>query len=226
MRALSARSKVRWSGPLSPTPEPSGEHRARRLLEGDRDDARALGEPLAGAQEERHTRPAPVVDEALERDERLGLALRPDARLVAVADVLPAHDVVRLDRRHRAEDLVLLLADGIGLEGRRRLHRGEGEHLEEVGDDHVAIGAGALVEVGPLREAERLGHVDLDVVDVVAVPDRLEEAVREAEREDVLGGLLAEEVVDAEDLLLVEDLVQLGVERHGRSRGRCRRASP
>ena len=95
-----------------------------------------------------------------------------------------------------------------------------------MGDDHVAVGAGALVEVGPLREAQRLGHVDLDVVDVVAVPDRLEEAVGEAEGEDVLGRLLAEEVVDAEDLLLVEDLVQLGVEGRGRSRGRCRRASP
>ncbi len=50
---------------------------------------------------------------------------------------------------------------------------------------------------------------------MVAVPDRLEEAVGEAEGEDVLGRLLAEEVVDAEDLLLLEDLVQLGVERLG-----------
>ena len=48
---------------------------------------------------------------------------------------------------------------------------------------------------------ERLGHVDLHVVDVVAVPDRLEQAVGEAEGEDVLRRLLAEEVVDAEDLL-------------------------
>ena len=54
---------------------------------------------------------------------------------------------------------------------------------------------------------ERLGHVDLDVVDVLAVPDRLEEAVGEAQGEDVLRRLLAEEVVDAEDLVLVEDLV-------------------
>ena len=39
--------------------------------------------------------------------------------------------------------------------------------------------------------------------------------LREAERQDVLRRLLAEEVVDAKDLLLVEHLVQLGVERHG-----------
>ena len=51
------------------------------------------------------------------------------------------------------------------------------------------------------------------MVDVVAVPDRLEQAVGEAEGEDVLRRLLAEEVVDAEDLLLGEGLVQRGVER-------------
>ena len=78
--------------------------------------------------------------------------------------------------------------------------------------DHVAVGTGRLVEVAPLRQAKGLGHVDLDVGDVVPVPDRFEQAVGEAEREDVLRGLLAEEVVDAEDLLLVEHLVQLRVE--------------
>ena len=89
-----------------------------------------------------------------------------DARLVAVAEVLAAHDVVRFDRPHRAEDLVLLLADGPRLERRRRFHRHEGEHLEQVGDDHVAVRAGRLVEADAAVEAERLGHVDLHVVDV------------------------------------------------------------
>jgi hypothetical protein len=40
------------------------------------------------------------------------------------------------------------------------------------------------------------------VVDVVAVPDRLEQPVREAERQHVLDRLLAQVVVDAEDLRL------------------------
>ena len=84
-----------------------------------------------------------------------------------------------------------------------------------MGDDHVAIGAGRLVEVAALGQSEGLGHVDLDVVDVIAVPDRLEQSVGEAEGEDVLGRLLAEEMVDAEDLILIERLVQLLVERDG-----------
>ena len=77
-----------------------------------------------------------------------------------------------------------------------------------------------------LPEPQRLGHVDLHVIDEVAIPDRLEQAVGEAERQDVLRRLLAEEVIDAEDLLLGEHLVQLGVELHARSRDPCRTAFP
>jgi hypothetical protein len=40
------------------------------------------------------------------------------------------------------------------------------------------------------------------VVDEVPAPDRLEEPVGEAEGEDVLRRLLAQEVIDAEDLTL------------------------
>jgi hypothetical protein len=40
---------------------------------------------------------------------------------------------------------------------------------------------------------------------VPSVPDRLEQAVGEPERQDVVDGLLAEEMVDPEDLRLVED---------------------
>ncbi len=126
--------------------------------------------------------------------------------------VLPAYDVVRLERAHRAEHLELLVADRSRGQRRRRLHRHERQHLHQVGDDHVAERAGRLVERRPHLEAERLRHVDLDVVDEVAVPDRLEQAVGEAERQDVLRRLLAEEVVDAEDLLLAEHLVQARVE--------------
>jgi hypothetical protein len=45
------------------------------------------------------------------------------------------------------------------------------------------------------------------VVDVVAVPERLEDGVGEAEDQQVLHRLLAQVVVDAVDLLLVEDFV-------------------
>ena len=53
------------------------------------------------------------------------------------------------------------------------------------------------------------------MVDEVAVPDRLEQAVGEAERQDVLRRLLAQEMIDPEDLVLGEVLVKLLVQDHG-----------
>ena len=85
--------------------------------------------------------------------------------------------------------------------------------LQQVVLEDVADRAGLLVEAGAALDPDRLGDRDLDVVDELAVPDRLEDAVREAQRQHVLDRLLAEVVVDPEDLALVEVLVQLGVQR-------------
>ena len=71
-----------------------------------------------------------------------------------------------------------------------------------------------FVERRRVAETQRLRHVDLHVIDEISVPDGLEQAVGEAEREDILRRLLAEKVVDAKDLLFVEHLVQLRVQRH------------
>ena len=46
---------------------------------------------------------------------------------------------------------------------------------------------------------------DLHMVDVIAVPDRLEHAVGEAQHQDVLHRLLAEIMIDPVDLLLVDE---------------------
>ena len=78
---------------------------------------------------------------------------------------------------------------------------------------HVAIGAGGLVEGRATSEPERLRHIDLYVIDEVAVPDRLEKAIGETERQDVLRRLLAQKMIDAENLFFLEYLVQLGIER-------------
>ena len=85
-----------------------------------------------------------------------------------------------------------------------------------MGHHHVPEGPGALVEAGPGVHREGLGDVDLDVVDVVAVPDGLEEPVGEPEGQDVLGRLLPQEVVDPVDLLGGEDPVDGVVEHLGR----------
>ena len=61
-----------------------------------------------------------------------------------------------------------------------------------------------LVEAALVPDADLLGHGDLDVVDVVLVPDRLEQVVGEPEGQHVLDRLLAEVVVDAVELALLE----------------------
>ena len=83
-----------------------------------------------------------------------------------------------------------------------------------MGHYHVAKRARGFVERSARGEPQGFGYVDLDVIDEVSVPDRFEEAVGEAEGEDVLRRLFAEEVIDAEDLFLSEDLVEPTVERH------------
>ena len=84
-----------------------------------------------------------------------------------------------------------------------------------MGHHHVLECPGRLVEGDPVVDAQGLGDVDLHVIDVVTVPDRLEEAVGETEGQYVLGRLLAQEVVDPEDLFLVEEPVHQVVERPG-----------
>src|SRR5918995_576054 len=96
---------------------------------------------------------------------------------------------------------------------RRGVHGQQGEHLEEVVLEDVADRARLLVEGAPALDAEVLGHGDLHLADVAGVPDRLQQGVGEAQVEDVLDRLLAQEVVHPEDAVLgqvaVQDLVQL-----------------
>jgi hypothetical protein len=74
-----------------------------------------------------------------------------------------------------------------------------------VREEHVQHRAGGVVELGPVADAERLGHVDLHRFHVPAVPVRGRRPVGEAEQVQILGGLLAQEMVDPVDLLLIQD---------------------
>ncbi len=79
----------------------------------------------------------------------------------------------------------------------------------------VAQGAGFFVEGAAAFDADAFRRGDLDVVDEVAVPDGLEDAVGKAKDQHVLHGFLAEVVIDAEDLVLAEDGVDVVVQFFG-----------
>ena len=95
----------------------------------------------------------------------------------------------------------LFVADGVCLEGKGRLHCDQRQQLEQMVLHHVTKRAGLLVVASAGPDAFGLRHRDLDVVDVLLVEERLEEAVGEPEHEDVLDGFLAEVVIDPEDVL-------------------------
>ena len=82
-----------------------------------------------------------------------------------------------------------------------------------------------VVVAGAVSDAHVLRHGDLHMVDVVAVPERLEDRVGEARHQDVLHGLLAEVVIDAVDLAL--PAAPRGPARSASARrpGRCQKAS-
>src|SRR6202043_1860738 len=117
------------------------------------------------------------------------------------------------ERANRLQDLGLLRTHRPGAEARRRLHRHEREELEEVVRDHVAQSAGRVIELAAPLDIEGLGNGDLNVVDVISIPQRLEYAVRESKHHDVLNGLLSEIVVDAIDLALGQHAKYLAIER-------------
>ncbi len=70
--------------------------------------------------------------------------------------------------------------------------------------DHVAHGAGFFVVIAASLDAERLRDGDLHVIDVRAVPQRLQQDVGEAQRHEILHGFLAEVVIDAENISFEE----------------------
>ena len=122
---------------------------------------------------------------------------------------------VGLHEADGAQQLGALVADGVGAEAGAGLHGDGGHHLQQVVLDHVAQRAGLLIVGAAAFDADGFGAGDLDVVDVAAIPERLEDAVAEAEGQDVLDGFLAEVVIDAVDLGFVEDFVEAVAELAG-----------
>ena len=77
---------------------------------------------------------------------------------------------------------------------------------------HVAQSARAFIISRASLDPECFRRGDLDVIDVAGVPERLKDGVREPENEDVLRGLLPEEVIDPVGLILGECLVHNSIE--------------
>jgi hypothetical protein len=76
----------------------------------------------------------------------------------------------------------------------------------------VADRPDGVVERAPVGHVEVFGQRDLEVVDPLPVPQRLDQGVGEPQYQQVLDRLLAQEVVDPEHPVLRVVQAQVGVE--------------
>ena len=179
-----------------------------------------FGELFADANVEGDALPAPGVDEETECDVGFGLRFRIDSVFLAVAragdaidgagGVLSADDVladgIGADEWSKgADDFDFFIANGIGTQVGWRFHGDEAEELKEMVLDHVSQGAGGVVVAAAAAfHAEIFRAGDLDVIDVSGIPIGFEDGVGEAQDHDVLGGFLAQIMVDAVGVLFGE----------------------
>src|ERR1700688_1464652 len=83
---------------------------------------------------------------------------------------------------------------------------------------HVAQRARRIVKAAALFHADRFGDRDLYMIDVIAIPDGLQQTIAKAQNHDVLHGLLTEIMVDAEDLIFPQVLPKYAIELSGRGK--------
>ena len=84
--------------------------------------------------------------------------------------------------------------------------------MQHVALHHVAHGAGRVVVLAAALDAHLLGDGDLHVAHRAAVPQRLEDRVAEAQRQQVLHRLLAKVMIDAKELPFGKDRADRGVD--------------
>ena len=66
--------------------------------------------------------------------------------------------------------------------------------------EYIPQYAGMIVEAGASANILLFCDGDLHVVQIIAVPDRLENRVGEAKKQDILGSFFAEVMIDAKNL--------------------------
>ena len=188
----------------------------RRPFEDDGDLCDPSPKPFAGPQVEGHPGPATIIDGQPNGSERLRRTGGGDPLLFKESHnrhpALPARLVLPSGRMEidvrgngdRAQDLFLLLSDFSGTEGEGLLHGGECKQLQKVVLDDIACSPDAVVVASPATDPDVFSLCDLHIVHVVGVPDRFKHGVGETNGQDVLNCLLAQVVVDAEDLIRSE----------------------
>src|ERR1700722_14650784 len=146
------------------------EYRKRDFVKRDHQFGNPILQSLAGAQVKRHARPTPRIDLDFQRYEGFGGAVRRNIGLFQVSRyrhsanraglVLTAHRfgqyIAIAQRPQRSQDLELLVAHAVRGAAGRRLHCHDAQQLQQVVLNHVAQGAGLVVEIAAALHAQLL----------------------------------------------------------------------
>src|SRR5438477_9474174 len=184
----------------------AAEDNVGRAFELNDDFGGAFGEAFAGAEIERNISPAPVVDQKFCSNKSLGTRFGIDVLFFAIAGndlsgegagrILAADNGLRdhfeVEGTNGLKDFWFFVADGSDIERSGRLNSGERCELEDVALNHVAQGTGSLIKAAAAFHAESFGCGDLNVVDVVAIPEWFKDAVSEAKNEKILNCIFSE----------------------------------
>ena len=112
--------------------------------------------------------------------------------------ILSGDRFVRQSRTQRAQHFDLFIAHRGRVKAGRRLHRHQSKQLQHVVLDHVAQGAGIVIETHAPLKPDRFGDGNLDMFDNMRIPDRLEQDIGKAQGKQVLHRLLTQIMVDPE----------------------------
>ena len=85
---------------------------------------------------------------------------------MAIAPELPSHDIARFQWRNRFQYFHFFVANAFTIGADRWLHRDVAQHLEKMILDHIADGAGLIIEGASPLNTEFFRHRDLHALDV------------------------------------------------------------
>src|SRR6266446_7539003 len=179
----------------------------------------------------RYIGPAPVVDEQAQCHKSFCLGIRLHVWFLTITGnrlaidrtlgVLATHNV-RSDLTLRetakgSDDFDFFVTNTIRAQVHRRLHCDKTKKLEQMVLHHVAQGAGALVKTGATFNSQSFGGRDLDVIDVMRIPKRRENRVRESQDQNVLRGFFSQKMIDSVSLLFGKGIADDAVKFSRRS---------
>ena len=192
-----------------------------------RDPAR---QPLPRSYVKRYTGPSPILDREFNCSKRVGRGVWRNIGFLVISGyglaihhsriILATHGRTQYpfgaEWKNRAKNLFLFITHRVCFERNGRLHGGKRKQLKEVIRYHVTECAGAFIIPSTLLNPHGFCGSDLNMVNILPVPNRLENTVAKSERHNILYRFFPEIVINSVNLVLIEHFFELLIQGTGR----------